>query len=70
MTELEMEEQVALIRRAQEETRKFVAEAHKLAAEATKMQRERAWLPVTGIATVAGAAAVVGGLVVNFLFHH
>jgi hypothetical protein len=45
--------------RAREETMKFVAEQHKLMAEAQKMERDRAILPWTVVATLLGAGAAL-----------
>lgn len=66
--DMDQEEQLARIRRMQEETRKFVEESHKLAAEARKMGRDHqlaGWqLVITGM--TAGAALIgasVGGTV-------
>jgi hypothetical protein len=60
---LDIEEQIARIRlaqeetrKAQEETRKFVAEQHKLQAEGDKFKRE------TLLAPVIAAVALVGGV--------
>lgn len=55
---LDIEEQVARIRRAREESEKFVAEQRKLMAEAQKLDRDRVLAPwqfaLSGMA--AGAA--------------
>jgi hypothetical protein len=56
---LEVEELVSRIERQQEETRKFVAEQHKLMAEGSKLQRNRAILPWTVAATLLGAGAAL-----------
>lgn len=61
-TALEIEEQVARIRRAQVETEKFVAEQKKLMAEAAKLERDRTLAPWQIVATtVAATAALIGG---------
>jgi hypothetical protein len=57
--QLDLREQIARIDRAQEETRKFVSEQHKLDAEANKLQRDRAFLPWTVAATLLGAGAAL-----------
>ncbi len=57
MDNLDYHEQLARIRRAQEETEKFSAEQHKLIAEALKFERERALYPV------ALAVGVIGALI-------
>lgn len=54
--QLDLEEQVSRIRRSNEETRKFVAEQHKLMAEAAKFQRD------TTVAPWLAAGAVAGGI--------
>ncbi len=71
---LDLDEQVARIERMQAETRKFSDEAMKLNAEMLKLyaegmkfERERTTLVMTAGAALAGAAAVIGGLVVRFL---
>jgi len=71
---LDLDEQVARIERMQAETRKFSDEAMKLNAEMLKLyaegmkfERERTTLVLTAGAALAGAAAVIGGLVVRFL---
>ena len=59
---LDIQEQVARIERAQEETRKFVAEQHKLIAEAAKLERDRRLAPILITASAFGAiiAAAIG----------
>jgi hypothetical protein len=71
---LDFDEQVARIERMQAETRKFSDEAMKLNAEMLKLyaegmkfERERTTLVLTAGAALAGAAAVIGGLVVRLL---
>jgi hypothetical protein len=71
---LDLDEQVARIERMQAETRTFADEAMKLNAEMLKLyaegmkfERERTTLVLTAGAALAGAAAVIGGLVVRFL---
>jgi hypothetical protein len=54
---LELDELVARIERQQEETRKFVAEQHKLMAEAKKFGRDWWIIPLT----------VLGGIVAGLL---
>lgn len=63
MTELtfDIQEQIERISRSQEETRKFVAEQHKLQAEAMKMSRDRDLAPwQIAIAGMTAGAALVG----------
>ena len=76
MTDMDIQEQAARIARDIEESRKLsierekrAAEREKLFNEALKMERERSWLPITGVATLMGAAAVLGGLIAKFLGH-
>jgi hypothetical protein len=57
---LEVAEQVARIERMQEETRKFVAEQHKLIAEAAKLRRDHGLAP--WLLVVAGAGGAAGFL--------
>jgi hypothetical protein len=57
MTDLELQDTVARIKRAQAETDKFVDEAHKLRAEAGKFQRDRQLQPWQVFATLLGAGA-------------
>ena len=52
---LDIQEQIARIERAQEETRKFAAEQHKLMAEAQKLNRDRFWVPVLAVAAAIAA---------------
>jgi len=55
---LEIDELVSRIERQQEETRKFVAEQHKLMAEAKKFGRDWWIIPLTVLGgIVAGAVA-------------
>jgi hypothetical protein len=81
VTDIEIQNLTAQIRRAQAETDKYVddgrklraeadkfaMESHKLLAEAGKYQRERTTLVITATAAVMGAGAVVGGLIVRLL---
>jgi hypothetical protein len=68
VTEMDMLEQVARIERAQEETRKFVAEQHKLLAEAAKLNRDR-WLAPMVVASglLGGVLAAISGYIVKGL---
>ncbi|HVZ07203.1 hypothetical protein [Rhodopila sp.] len=67
----DLREQIARIDRAQEETRKFVAEQHKLiaeqlklAAEAKKLDRDRFLAPLAMVVSaMAAGGALVGGTV-------
>ncbi len=70
MTDLEIQDVVARIKRAQAETDKFVDEGHKLRAEAGKFQREGTTLAMTGGAAILGAGAVIGGLTLRLLTGH
>ncbi len=84
MTDVEMQDLVARIKRSQAETDKFVEEGrkrraesakvfdecYKLRAEAGKYQRERTTLAMTGGAAILGAGAVIGGLIVRLLTGH
>jgi len=67
MTDIEIQDIVARIKRAQAETDKFVDEGHKLRAEAGKFQRERTTLAMTSGAAILGAGAVLGGLMLRLL---
>lgn len=70
MVNLDMAEQVTRIERAQEETRKFVAEQHKLLAERDKMTREsqtELWKVVI-TALGAGAALIIAGATLAKVF--
>lgn len=60
---LNLAEQVARIERAQEETRKFVAEQHKLMAEGNKLNRDR-WLApwIAVFALVGGVGGTLAGV--------
>ena len=60
---LDRQEQVARIERAQEETRKFAAEQHKLAAEAAKLRVDRFTAPLVILASLGS------GVVVAILTH-
>lgn len=51
----------------QEEVRKFVAEQHKLSAEAAKLQRDRWLAPFVLTATLIGSLS--GGLIVAVISH-
>ncbi len=62
-----LEEQRARIDRAQEETRKFAAEQHKLTAESIKLARDAQLAPWQLTFTGFGAGAAVVGAVVAIL---
>ncbi|WP_338664261.1 hypothetical protein VQH23_03655 [Pararoseomonas sp. SCSIO 73927] len=64
---LNFAEQVARIERAQEETRKFVAEQHKLQAEAAKFQRDTRLAPWLAGGAVAGGVVTVTTLLFRAL---
>jgi hypothetical protein len=70
MTELEMQDVLARVKRSQAETDKFVDEGRKLRAEAGKLERERTTLVMTAGAAILGAGAVLGGLIVRLLTGH
>jgi hypothetical protein len=70
MTDIEFQDAIARIKRAQAETDKFVDEGRKLRAEAGKLQRERTTLVFTAGAAVAGASAVLGALMVRLFTGH
>jgi hypothetical protein len=55
--EPDLREQIARIDRAQEETREFVSEQHRLHVEARKRRRDRRFLPWTVVAALPGAGA-------------
>ncbi len=57
--DLDLQEQIARIRRAQVESDKFQAEQRKLIAEAAKFERERSLAPVV-IAASLGAGIIAG----------
>lgn len=56
-TDLDIREQLARIDRAQAETRKFVEEGLKLAAETRKLTWDAKLLPWFQVATMSGAVA-------------
>lgn len=60
-TDLDIREQVERIDRLREEARKFAVEQHKLAAEALKLERDRAIIPWQIMATLLGAGAALFG---------
>jgi hypothetical protein len=62
MTELDLQEQIARIARAQAETDKFAAEQRKVTSEGMKFERERTTMLLTAGAAFGGTAAVIGGL--------
>ena len=84
MTDIELQDVVARIKRAQAETDKLVDEAQKLRAEANKFgdegyklraeagkfQRERTTLAMTSGAAILGAGAVLGQLMIRLLTGH
>ncbi len=59
MTDLELQDTVARIKRAQAATDKFVDEGHKLRAEAGKLERDRQLLPWQVAVTLLGAGAAL-----------
>ncbi len=60
--------QQAELQRMLEETKKFVAEQHKLMAEAAKLDKERWWFPWLQLLTITISSAAIGA-VVGRLFH-
>jgi hypothetical protein len=58
----------AELQRMLEETKKFVAEQHKLMAEAAKLDKERWWFPWLQLLTITVSSAAIGA-VVGRLFH-
>ncbi len=66
---LDILEQVARIERSQEETRKFVAEQHKLIAEAAKLERDRRLAPIILISGTVAALIAAGIGVLAKLLH-
>lgn len=64
---LDLEEQIARIRRAQVETDKFAAEQRKLSAEAAKLDRDRSLAPWQIVATSMAAGAALFGAGIAFV---
>ena len=62
MSNVDVSEQVARIALAQEETRKFAEEQHKLVAEARKLNRDASLAPWQLIVAFLGAGGL-GGIV-------
>lgn len=60
--------QQAELQRMLEETKKFVAEQHKVMAEAAKLDKERWWFPWLQLLTITISSAAIGA-VVGRLFH-
>ncbi|WP_316172834.1 hypothetical protein [Bradyrhizobium sp. SZCCHNRI2049] len=58
---MDQQEQIARIERAQEETRKFVTEQHKLTAEARKLTRDASLAPWQLVVTAMTAGAALFG---------
>ena len=69
MGEPEMSEagREAELLRMVEETKKFVADAHKLEAERRKLYRERAWFPWLQLLSVVVSSATIGALVARLV---
>ena len=67
---LSLADLVARIERQQAETRKFVAEHEKLAAEARKLNRERFLAPALALAATLGAIATLAPTVLRALGGH
>jgi hypothetical protein len=60
-------EQIARIERAQEETRKFAAEQHKLAAEAVKPKVDRFIIPFVLLGSLG--SGVVVAIIAHLIWH-
>jgi hypothetical protein len=59
--------QEAELLRLVEETKNFVAEAHKLEAERRKLDRERVWFPWLQLLTLVVSSATIGTIVARLL---
>ncbi|MHC2578018.1 hypothetical protein ACVI1J_009890 [Bradyrhizobium diazoefficiens] len=66
-TTMDQQEQVARIERMQEETRKFVAEQHKLMAERGKLSRDIVLTPWQLVVTTLTAGAALFGAGAAFM---
>ncbi|MDI2072455.1 hypothetical protein ABIF68_006160 [Bradyrhizobium japonicum] len=66
-TTMDQQEQVARIERMQEETRKFVAEQHKLMAERGKLSRDIVLAPWQLVVTTLTAGAALFGAGAAFM---
>lgn len=68
--ELDLQEQIARIRRAQNESDKFVADTHKAIEERLKIERETKFMPASLIfqAMLAAAALIGAGATITKLF--
>ncbi|WP_174278825.1 hypothetical protein [Sphingomonas bacterium] len=68
--DLDLQEQIARIRRTQEEVDKFSAETRRIVAEMTKTQEETRFLPIATIfqGVIAGAALMGAGAAIAKLF--
>lgn len=66
-TTMDQQEQVARIERMQEETRKFVAEQHKLMAERGKLSRDIVLAPWQLVVTTLNAGAALFGAGAAFM---
>ena len=63
----EQEEQIARLRRMGAETDKFIAEQHKLIAEASIYQRDRTTAILSAGAAILAAGAALGGIAIKLL---
>jgi len=68
--DLDLQEQIVRIKRAQVESDKFQAEQRKLIAEAAKYERERSLAPVViaaslGAGVMAGLVSLLGRLLIH-----
>ena len=68
--QLDLREQLVRIDRAIAETQKLTVEAGKLRSEEKKLDRERLTIAIASTATLMGASALFGGLVVRLLTGH
>ena len=60
---LDLEAVLVQLAKSREETRKFVAEQHKLMAEGNKFNRDRWIVPLTVLITVAGS--IIVGVIIS-----
>ena len=70
MTGLDLQEQIARIDRAQAETREFVAQQNKLAAEASNLRVTRFVTPVAAVVAAAGALTAAAPVIGRWLGLH
>ena len=70
MTELELQEQIARIRRSQVETSKFVAEQNKFAAEAANLGIARFVTPIAAVIAAIGSLIAAAPVVFRLFNNH